>query len=88
MTSIRAAREFARALRQTAREIPGFILTRMNDFVKHEQQRDTLFAVVGKDEALLWLNLMGGDVEAALNLARAGYTVNDVMEIREGLRCG
>lgn len=78
--------EYARLLWQVAREVPQFILTRMDDFVKREQQRDKLVALVGKDEALVWLHLMGGDVEASLNLIEAGYDLQQVMEIKERLR--
>lgn len=78
--------ETARGLWQVACEVPQFVLNRMNAFVEREQQRDKLVALVGNDEATVWLHLMGGDVQAALNLIEAGYDLQQVMDIKEGLR--
>lgn len=78
--------EFARLLWQTARDVPQFLLNRMDAFVKREQQRDRLVTLVGKNEALVWLHAMGGDVKASLNLIEAGYSLEQVMEIKEGMR--
>lgn len=78
--------EFSRLFWQVVRETPGFYLNRIDQLTKQLHARDTLEAIVGKDDARIWLDLLGGDVEAAINLAQSGYTIEQIMEIQEGLR--
>jgi hypothetical protein len=78
--------EFARLFWQVTHEVPRFYLNRMDQLTKRLHDRDTLTATVGKDDAVVWLSTMGGDAEAAVNLVQAGYTIEQVMKIKEGLR--
>lgn len=78
--------EFARLFWQAAREVNDFYLNRLEQLTKRLHDRDTLEALVGKDDAFLWLYATGGDAEAAVNLVQAGYTLEQVIEIKESLR--
>lgn len=78
--------EFARLFWQVVRETPGFYLNRLDQLTKRLHAIETLEAIVGKKEARVWLYLLGGDVEAAINLVQSGYTIEQIMEIQEGMR--
>lgn len=83
MTRLRTAILFARLLARAARDIPDFLLGRMQEFVRHEQAKDTLQAVVGKKDAWYWLHATRGDAHTALELAQMGLDLETAVDWRE-----
>lgn len=81
---LRITWEFARLLTKAIRDIPDFLLERMNAYLERERTIQILNTVTGdKDDTRLWLYATRGDADTALELAQLGVDLMQAIDWRD-----